>query len=191
LYQRAKCPVGTGKRLAGEKENKGKNIYDVLEMRVEEAMHFFENRPQIYHRIKTLYDVGLGYIKLGQPATTLSGGEAQRVKLANELQRRPTGKTIYVLDEPTTGLHTDDVKRLISVLQSLVDHGDTVIVIEHNLDLIKVADTIIDMGPEGGYRGGQLVATGTPEQVAEVEGSYTGHYLKEVLRKAKEKGQIG
>jgi excinuclease ABC subunit A len=160
-------------------------------MRVEEAMHFFENRPQIYHRIKTLYDVGLGYIKLGQPATTLSGGEAQRVKLANELQRRPTGKTVYVLDEPTTGLHTDDVKRLIAVLQSLVDHGDTVIVIEHNLDLIKVADTIIDMGPEGGYRGGQLVATGTPEQVAEVEGSYTGHYLKEVLRKAKEKGQIG
>jgi excinuclease ABC subunit A len=170
---------------------KGKNIYDVLEMRVEEAMHFFENRPQIYHRIKTLYDVGLGYIKLGQAATTLSGGEAQRVKLANELQRRPTGKTVYVLDEPTTGLHSDDVKRLIAVLQSLVDHGDTVIVIEHNLDLIKVADTVIDLGPEGGYRGGQIVAQGTPEQVAEVEASYTGRFLKEILQKAKEKGQVG
>jgi excinuclease ABC subunit A len=169
---------------------KGKNIYDVLEMRVEEAMHFFENRHEIYRKIKTLYDVGLGYIKLGQPATTLSGGEAQRVKLAFELQRRPTGKTVYILDEPTTGLHSDDVKRLIKVLQSLVEHGDTVIVIEHNLDMIKVADTIIDIGPEGGYRGGQLVATGTPEEVAEVKESYTGQYLKQVLKDAKDKGQI-
>jgi len=160
---------------------KGKNIYDVLEMRVEEAMHFFENRPQILRKIKTLYDVGLGYIKLGQPATTLSGGEAQRVKLAYELQKRPTGKTIYILDEPTTGLHSDDVKRLIAVLQSLVDHGDTVIVIEHNLDVIKVADYIIDIGPEGGFRGGEIVAKGSPEEVAKVKKSYTGYYLKEVL----------
>jgi excinuclease ABC subunit A len=154
-------------------------------------MHFFENRPQIYHKIKTLYDVGLGYIKLGQPATTLSGGEAQRIKLAFELQKRPTGKTVYVLDEPTTGLHSDDVKRLVAVLQSLVEHGDTVIVIEHNLDLIKVADYLIDLGPEGGYRGGQIVATGTPEEVAKVPSSYTGRYLAKVLSEAKEKGQIG
>jgi excinuclease ABC subunit A len=159
-------------------------------MRVEEAMHFFENRHEIYRKIKTLYDVGLGYIKLGQPATTLSGGEAQRVKLAFELQRRPTGKTIYILDEPTTGLHSDDVKRLIKVLQSLVEHGDTVIVIEHNLDMIKVADHIIDIGPEGGYRGGEVVAEGTPEEVAEVSNSYTGEYLKQVLKDAKDKGQI-
>lgn len=162
---------------------KGKTIYDVLDMRVEEAMHFFENRPKIHHSIKTLYDVGLGYIKLGQAATTLSGGEAQRVKLANELQRRPTGKTIYILDEPTTGLHSDDVNRLIKVLQSLVDHGDTVIVIEHNLDLIKVADHIIDLGPEGGDRGGTIVAQGTPEEVAKNPKSYTGKYLKEILEK--------
>jgi len=168
---------------------KGKNIYDVLEMRVEEAMHFFENRHEIYRKIKTLYDVGLGYIKLGQAATTLSGGEAQRVKLAYELQRRPTGKTIYILDEPTTGLHSDDVKRLIKVLQSLVEHGDTVIVIEHNLDMIKVADNIIDIGPEGGYRGGQVVATGTPEDVAKVKESYTGQYLAKVLQEATDKNE--
>jgi excinuclease ABC subunit A len=170
---------------------KGKNIHDVLEMRVEEALSFFENRPQIRHRIKTLFDVGLGYIRLGQPATTLSGGEAQRVKLAYELQRRPTGKTVYLLDEPTTGLHADDVKRLIKVLQDIVDHGDTVIVIEHNLDMIKVADWIIDLGPEGGFRGGNIVAAGTPEEVAEAPGSYTGQYLKPVLKAAKDKGQIG
>jgi excinuclease ABC subunit A len=170
---------------------KGKNIYDVLDMRVEEALHFFENRPKIHHKIKTLYDVGLGYIKLGQPATTLSGGEAQRVKLAFELQKKPTGKTVYVLDEPTTGLHTDDVKRLIKVLSSLVDHGDTVIVIEHNLDLIKVADYIIDLGPEGGDGGGEIVATGTPEEVSKVEKSYTGQFLKKVLAYAKEHHQIG
>jgi excinuclease ABC subunit A len=135
--------------------------------RIEEAIPFFENRPEILRKIKTLDDVGLGYIKLGQPATELSGGEAQRVKLATELQRRATGKTLYVLDEPTTGLHSDDVKRLIKVLQSIVDHGDTVIVIEHNLDMVKVADWIIDLGPLGGYRGGQILALGTPEQVAE------------------------
>ncbi len=170
---------------------KGKNIHDVLEMRVEEALSFFENRPQIRHRIKTLFDVGLGYIRLGQPATTLSGGEAQRVKLAYELQRRPTGKTVYLLDEPTTGLHADDVKRLIKVLQDIVDHGDTVIVIEHNLDMIKVADWIIDLGPEGGFRGGNIVAAGTPEEVAEAPSSYTGQYLKPVLKAAKDKGQIG
>lgn len=169
---------------------KGKNINDVLEMRVEEALSFFENRHEIYRKIKTLYDVGLGYIKLGQPATTLSGGEAQRIKLAFELQRRPTGKTVYILDEPTTGLHSDDVNRLIKVLQSLVDHGDTVIVIEHNLDVIKVADTIIDIGPEGGYRGGTVVAAGTPEEVAAVSSSYTGAYLKKALQEAKDKGQI-
>ncbi len=169
---------------------KEKNIYDVLEMRVEEALHFFENRHEIYRKIKTLYDVGLGYIKLGQPATTLSGGEAQRVKLAYELQKRPTGKTVYILDEPTTGLHSDDVKRLIKVLQSLVEHGDTVIVIEHNLDMIKVADNIIDIGPEGGYRGGQLIATGTPEEVSLVKESYTGQYLKKVLQEGKDKGQV-
>jgi excinuclease ABC subunit A len=169
---------------------RGKNIYDVLDMRVEEAVHFFENRAQIVHKIKTLFDVGLGYIKLGQPATTLSGGEAQRIKLAFELQRRPTGKTVYILDEPTTGLHTDDVKRLIKVLQDIVNHGDTVIVIEHNLEMIKVADWIIDLGPDGGYRGGSIVAEGTPEEVAASEKSYTGHYLKPVLQAAKDKGQM-
>lgn len=162
---------------------KGKNIYDILEMRVEDALEFFENRPKIHHSIKTLVDVGLGYVKLGQAATTLSGGEAQRVKLANELQRRPTGKTVYILDEPTTGLHSDDVNRLIKVLQSLVDHGDTVIVIEHNLDVIKVADHIIDLGPEGGDDGGYIVATGTPEEVAKNPKSYTGQYLKPMLEK--------
>ncbi len=187
-----KCDECDGKRYNQETLScyyKGKNIYDVLEMRVEEAMHFFENRPVIHRRIKALYDVGLGYVKLGQPATTLSGGEAQRVKLANELQKKPTGKTIYILDEPTTGLHTDDVKRLIRVLENLVDHGDTVIVIEHNLDMIKVADYIIDIGPEGGYRGGQIVAKGTPEEVADNPNSYTGKYLKPLLEKAKKNNE--
>lgn len=169
---------------------KGKNIHDVLEMRVEEACEFFKNRPQIYRKIKTLQDVGLGYVKLGQPATQLSGGEAQRVKLAAELQKKATGKTVYVLDEPTTGLHSDDVARLIDVLESIVDHGDTVIVIEHNLDMIKVADWIIDLGPDGGYRGGNIVAEGTPEDVAEVSASYTGKYLKPLLEKAKKLHQI-
>ena len=156
-------------------------VDEVLEMTVEDALSFFENHPKIKHKIQTLYDVGLGYIKLGQPATTLSGGEAQRVKLAYELQRKPTGKTLYILDEPTTGLHTHDVKQLIEVLQRIVDHGDTVLVIEHNLDVIKVSDYIIDIGPDGGDRGGKIVATGTPEEIANNEKSYTGQYLKKVL----------
>jgi len=181
-----KCEACNGKRYNEETLQvtyKGKNIYDVLEMTVEDALNFFENRPSIKKKIQVLYDVGLGYIKLGQSATTLSGGEAQRVKLANELQRRPTGKTVYVLDEPTTGLHSDDVKRLINVLNRIVNHGDTVIVIEHNLDVIKVADYVIDLGPEGGDKGGNIVATGTPEEITEVKRSYTGAYLKDVLAK--------
>ena len=188
-----KCDECDGMRYNAETLEcvyKGKNIHDVLEMRAEEALSFFEARPQIYRRIKTLCDVGLGYIRLGQSATTLSGGEAQRVKLAYELQKRPTGKTIYVLDEPTTGLHSDDVKKLIGVLDSLVDHGDTVIVIEHNLDVIKVADTIIDVGPEGGDKGGRIVATGTPEEVSRVKESHTGYYLGATLSREKEKGHI-
>ena len=160
---------------------KGKSINDVLEMSVEEGMEFFSNIPKIYRKLKTLYEVGLGYIKLGQPATTLSGGEAQRVKLATELSKRSTGKTIYILDEPTTGLHIADVHRLVDVLQLLVDGGNTVVVIEHNLDLIKTADYLIDLGPEGGDGGGTIVAKGTPEQVAKVEKSFTGQYLKPLL----------
>ena len=181
-----KCDACSGKRYNEETLQvtyKGKSIYDVLEMTVEDALHFFANRPSLAKRIQTLYDVGLGYIKLGQPATTLSGGEAQRVKLASELQKRPTGKTLYILDEPTTGLHTDDVKRLIKVLQRIVDHGDTVLVIEHNLDVIKVSDYIIDLGPDGGDAGGKVIATGTPEEVAANPASYTGSYLKKVLKK--------
>ena len=181
-----KCDACNGKRYNEETLQvtyKGKTIYDVLEMTVEDALHFFNNRPSLMKRIQTLYDVGLGYIKLGQPATTLSGGEAQRVKLASELQKRPTGKTLYILDEPTTGLHTDDVKRLLVVLQRIVSHGDTVLVIEHNLDVIKVADYIIDLGPDGGDGGGKVVATGTPEEVSENKKSYTGQYLKKVLKK--------
>lgn len=160
---------------------KGKNIYDVLEMSVEEAIDFFASVPRIRHKLETLRDVGLGYVKLGQSATTLSGGEAQRVKLASELQRKATGKTLFVLDEPTTGLHTDDVKKLLEVLQRIVDNGDTVIVIEHNLDVLKSADHLIDLGPEGGDEGGTIVAIGTPEQVAANEQSYTGRYLKRLL----------
>ena len=152
-------------------------------MTVEDALSFFSNIVNIKKKVQILYDVGLGYIKLGQAATTLSGGEAQRVKLAYELQRKPTGKTVYILDEPTTGLHSHDVKRLIEVLQRIVDHGDTVIVIEHNLDMIKVADYVIDIGPDGGDRGGRVIATGTPEEVAKVKESYTGQYLKKVLGK--------
>ncbi|MBE6136480.1 MAG: excinuclease ABC subunit UvrA [Erysipelotrichaceae bacterium] len=180
-----KCEECDGKRYNEETLQvtyKGKSIYDVLEMTVEDALHFFENRPSIKKKIQVLYDVGLGYIKLGQPATTLSGGEAQRVKLANELQRRPTGKTIFILDEPTTGLHTHDIKCLLSVLNRLVNNGDTVIVIEHNLDVIKVADYVIDLGPDGGDRGGNIIAKGTPEEVAEVKNSYTGKYLKNILK---------
>ena len=181
-----KCEACNGKRYNEETLQvtyKGKNIYDVLEMTVEDALTFFENRPNIKKKVQVLYDVGLGYIKLGQSATTLSGGEAQRVKLANELQRRPTGKTVYILDEPTTGLHTDDVKRLLAVLNRIVNHGDTVIVIEHNLDVIKVADYVIDLGPDGGDKGGNIIATGTPEEIVEVKRSYTGQYLKESLAK--------
>lgn len=160
---------------------KGKNIYDVLEMTVEEGMNFFENHPRIYRKLKTLFDVGLGYIKIGQSATTLSGGEAQRVKLATELSKKSTGKTVYILDEPTTGLHTADVHRLTEVLQRLVDVGNTVLVIEHNLDVIKVADHIIDLGPEGGNGGGTVVVSGTPEQVCKCECSYTGQFLKKMI----------
>ena len=178
------CDVCKGKRYNNETlavKYKGKSIYDVLEMTVVEGMNFFENIPKIYNKLKTLYDVGLGYIKIGQPATTLSGGEAQRVKLSTELSKRATGKTVYVLDEPTTGLHTADVHRLVEVLHALVDAGNSVIVIEHNLDVIKTADYIIDLGPEGGDGGGRIVAKGTPEQIAKVKKSYTGQYLKKML----------
>ncbi len=187
-----RCDQCNGKRYNEETLQvtyKGKNIFEVLEMTVEDALTFFENRPKIRRKIQTLMDVGLGYIKLGQPATTLSGGEAQRVKLATELQRRPTGKTIYILDEPTTGLHTDDVKRLIDVLQKIVDNGDTVLVIEHNLDVIKVADYIIDIGQDGGDAGGEIIAKGTPEVIANSPRSYTGNYLKQILN-TKEKDVV-
>lgn len=183
-----KCEACAGKRYNEETLQvtyKGKNIYDVLEMTVEDALKFFENRPSIKKRLQVLNDVGLGYVKLGQQATTLSGGEAQRVKLANELQRKPTGKTLYILDEPTTGLHADDVSRLLKVLNRIVDHGDTVLVIEHNLDVIKVADYIIDLGPDGGDNGGTIVAAGTPEEVSKNQKSYTGEFLKEELKKGK------
>lgn len=178
------CEQCEGKRYNEETLQvtyKDKNIYDILEMTVEEALDFFDNLPKIRNKIQTLYDVGLGYIKLGQSATTLSGGEAQRVKLASELQKKSTGKTVYILDEPTTGLHSHDVSRLIDVLQRIVDQGDTIIVIEHNLDVIKVADHIIDLGPEGGAGGGTIVVTGTPEKVAKCEKSYTGQFLKSML----------
>ena len=179
------CEVCKGHRYNRETlevKYKGKSIYDVLEMTAEEGMEFFSSIPKIARKLKTLCDVGLGYIKIGQPATTLSGGEAQRVKLATELSRRATGKTVYILDEPTTGLHTADVHQLIQVLQKLVDGGNTVIVIEHNLDVIKTADYIVDLGPEGGDRGGLVVACGTPEEVAATPGSYTGQYLKKMLK---------
>ena len=184
------CSVCHGRRYNEETLQctfKGKNIYDVLEMTAEEALELFTNHPKIRSRLQTLNDVGLGYLKPGPSSTTLSGGEAQRVKLASELQKKATGKTVYILDEPTTGLHTDDVKRLIAVLQRIVDNGDTVIVIEHNLDVIKCADWIIDLGPEGGDSGGTVVTCGTPEQVAEVENSYTGQYLKKALAWTREK----
>jgi excinuclease ABC subunit A len=150
-------------------------------MTIEEGLKFFENLPSIRRKLQTLYDVGIGYVKIGQPATQLSGGEAQRVKLSTELQKRATGRTMYILDEPTTGLHTADVHRLITVLQRLADEGNTVVVIEHNLDVIKCADHVIDLGPEGGSRGGQIVAVGTPEEVALVPESYTGRFLKKML----------
>ena len=178
------CDVCKGARYNRETlevKYKGKNIYDVLEMTVEEGLEFFSSIPKIKRKLQTLYDVGLGYVKIGQPATTLSGGEAQRVKLSTELSRRSTGKTVYILDEPTTGLHTADVHKLIEVLHRLVDNGNSVIVIEHNLDVIKTADWILDLGPEGGDEGGEIIAQGTPEQVAATEGSYTGQYLKKLL----------
>ncbi|WP_336990219.1 excinuclease ABC subunit UvrA [Bacillus infantis] len=178
------CEVCHGKRYNRETlevKYKGKNISDILDMTVEDALEFFENIPKISRKLQTIYDVGLGYITLGQPATTLSGGEAQRVKLASELHRRSTGRSFYILDEPTTGLHVDDISRLLTVLQRLVENGDTVLVIEHNLDVIKAADYIVDLGPEGGDKGGTIIAQGTPEKVAEAEGSYTGKYLKPIL----------
>mgnify|MGYP001092560196 FL=1 len=180
------CEVCDGKRYNRETLEvtyKGKNIADVLEMTVEEATHFFENIPKIKRKLQTLVDVGLGYITLGQQATTLSGGEAQRVKLASELHKRSTGRSIYILDEPTTGLHVDDISRLLKVLNRIVENGDTVVIIEHNLDVIKTADHIIDLGPEGGEGGGTIIATGTPEEIAQNKGSYTGQYLKPVLER--------
>jgi len=178
------CEVCKGQRYnreALEIHFKGKNIAEVLQMSVEEAYTFFEHFPAVKSKLSTLRDVGLGYIRLGQPATTLSGGEAQRVKLATELARRSTGRTLYILDEPTTGLSFEDVAALLRVLQRLVDAGNTVVLIEHHLDLIKCADYIIDLGPAGGDRGGWVVATGTPEEVAQVESSFTGQYLREKL----------
>lgn len=183
------CDVCKGARYNRETlevKYKGKNIYDVLEMTVEEGLEFFSSIPKIKRKLQTLYDVGLGYVKIGQPATTLSGGEAQRVKLSTELSRRSTGKTVYILDEPTTGLHTADVHKLIEVLHRLVDNGNSVIVIEHNLDVIKTADWILDLGPEGGDEGGEIIVQGTPEQVAATEGSYTGQYLKKLLNDTEE-----
>ena len=180
------CEVCHGKRYNRETlevKYKGKSIYDVLNMTVDEACTFFENLPSIRRKIETLRDVGLGYIRLGQPSTELSGGEAQRIKLASELSKRSTGKTIYILDEPTTGLHFADVHKLIDILGKLTEGGNTVIVIEHNLEVIKTADYIIDMGPEGGSGGGTVVASGTPEEICEVEASYTGQYLKKYLQK--------
>ena len=178
------CEVCGGKRYNRETlevKYKGKTIYDILNMTVEEALEFFAHVPSIRRKIETLNDVGLSYIRLGQPSTELSGGEAQRIKLATELSKRSTGKTVYILDEPTTGLHFADVHKLTEILRRLTDDGNTVIVIEHNLDVIKTADYIIDIGPEGGERGGTVVAHGTPEDVAENENSYTGKYIKKML----------
>lgn len=184
------CEVCHGKRYNRETLEvtyKGKNISDVLEMTVEDALQFFENIPKIKRKLQTIFDVGLGYITLGQPATTLSGGEAQRVKLASELHRRSNGRSLYILDEPTTGLHVDDIARLLKVLQRLVENGDTVLVIEHNLDIIKAADYLVDLGPEGGADGGTIIASGTPEHIAKEEASYTGRYLKPILERDRER----
>ena len=178
------CEVCGGKRYNRETlevKYKGKSIYDVLNMTVEEALDFFDSIPSIKRKIQTLYDVGLSYIRLGQPSTELSGGEAQRIKLASELSRRSTGKTIYILDEPTTGLHFADVQKLVEILQRLTEGGNTVVVIEHNLDVIKTADYLIDIGPEGGEKGGRIIAKGTPEEVAACPNSYTGQYVKKYL----------
>ena len=181
------CEVCKGKRYNRETLEvrfRGQSIADVLDMTCEDALAFFENQPRVRQKLETMNDVGLGYIHLGQSATTLSGGEAQRIKLATELSKRDTGRTLYILDEPTTGLHFEDVRVLLEVLHRLVERGNTVLVIEHNLDVIKTADWIIDMGPEGGTRGGTIVASGTPEDVAKVATSHTGHYLKEILKRA-------
>ncbi|MDD4298996.1 MAG: excinuclease ABC subunit UvrA, partial [Bacilli bacterium] len=182
------CEICNGTRYNRETleiKYKGKNIAQVLKMTIEEAAVFFENIPKVKNKLQVLLDVGLGYVRLGQSATTLSGGEASRVKLSKELQRKPTGKSLFILDEPTTGLHADDIKKLLAILNRIVDNGDTVVVIEHNLDVIKVADYIIDLGPEGGDLGGQIIAIGTPEEVAKVKPSYTGQYLKRELEKLK------
>src|SRR5574344_566197 len=180
----AKCDVCNGKRYNRETlevKYKGKTIYDVLEMSVKEALEFFDSIPQIKNKLQTLNDVGLDYIKLGQSATTLSGGEAQRIKLASELNKHATGKTLYLLDEPSVGLHWADLDKLIKILQKLADNGNTILIIEHNLDLIKVADYIIDLGPEGGNAGGEVIAQGTPREISKVEKSYTGFYLKNLF----------
>ena len=182
------CEICHGARYNTESlriKFKDKNIYEVLEMRVSEAIKFFENVPKIKRKLQVLEDVGLGYIKLGQPAPTLSGGEASRVKLAKELQKKPTGKTLFIMDEPTTGLHSHDIKKLLAIIKKIVDNKDSVIVIEHNLDMIKVADYIIDLGPEGGEGGGNIIATGTPEQLTKIKESYTGHYLSKILKENK------
>ena len=179
------CEVCRGSRYNRETSQvhfKGKSIADILNLTVSEGLEFFENMPRIRRKLDTLDAVGLGYIRIGQPATTLSGGEAQRIKLSRELSKRATGRTLYILDEPSTGLHAVDVAKLINVLQELADAGNTIVVIEHNLDIIKIADHIIDLGPEGGGGGGEIIAQGTPEEVAEVEQSYTGQYLKPYLR---------
>lgn len=179
------CDVCGGKRYNRETLDikfKEKNIADILDLRVSEALPFFENIPKVYNKLKIMEEVGLSYIKLGQPAPTLSGGEAGRVKLAKELQKKPTGKSIFILDEPTTGLHSEDIKKLLMILNRIVDNGDTVVVIEHNLDVIKVADYLIDLGPDGGNLGGEIVALGTPEEVAKNPKSYTGMFLKNVLK---------
>jgi len=181
------CDICKSKRYNRETlevRYKGKNIYEVLDMTVEDALVFFEPVPGIARKLQTLMDVGLSYIRLGQAATTLSGGEAQRVKLSKELSKRDTGTTLYILDEPTTGLHFEDIKQLLEVLHRLRDHGNTVVIIEHNLDVVKTADWVIDLGPEGGSGGGQIIATGTPEQVAKTKGSYTGEFLAPMLKKA-------
>ena len=178
------CEICVGKRYNRETLEvrfKGKSIADVLDMTINQAVEFFENQPTIIRKIKTLQEVGLGYIKLGQPSTTLSGGESQRVKLATELSKRDTGKTLYILDEPTTGLHFEDIRVLLDVLHKLADKGNTILIIEHNLDVIKCADHIIDMGPEGGKNGGQIIATGTPLEIANNPNSVTGEFLKELL----------
>ena len=178
------CDVCKGTRFNSETLDvkfKGKNIAEVLDMKVEEAIEFFENVPKVRNKLQVLMDVGLSYVSLGQPAPTLSGGEAGRVKLAKELQKKPTGKSVFILDEPTTGLHVDDIKKLLVILQRIVDNGDTVIVIEHNLDVIKVADHIIDLGPDGGDGGGTVIATGTPEQIIKCKESYTGEFMKKII----------